>query len=75
VILLALKYTVKYNIKMNETLKLILEVIAALVGTGLVIKLSLRNTRKKSKKSVNLMQGGVSMRGINNNATIDQSDK
>lgn len=61
----------------SETLKNIIAIIAAILGLGLVVALTVNYTvkKKKTKKSIKLNQGGISMREINNTAIIDQSDK
>lgn len=61
----------------SETLKNIIAIIAAILGLGLVITVTINYAvkKKKSKKTVKLNQGGISVRDINNTATIDQSDK
>lgn len=60
-----------------ETIKNIIAIVAAILGLGLVVTVTTKIVinKKKTKKSVKLRQGGVSMREINNNATIDQSEK
>lgn len=61
----------------SETINNLIAIIAAILGLGLVVTVTatIVINKKKSKKSVKLRQGGVSMREINNNATIDQSEK
>lgn len=61
----------------SETINNLIAIIAAILGLGLVVTVTatIVINKKKSKKSVKLRQGGISMREINNNATIDQSEK
>lgn len=62
-----------------ETIKNIITIVAAILGLGLVATVAtmivVNVSKKKSKKSVKLRQGGVTVKDINNTATIDQSDK
>lgn len=57
--------------------KIIIAIIGALAATGIVVTITIKIVRtvNKSRKNVRLRQGGISVREINNNATIDQSDK
>lgn len=61
----------------SETIKNIIAIIAAILGLGLVVTVTTMVVinKKKSKKIVKLRQGGITVKDINNTATIDQSDK
>lgn len=63
----------------SETIKNIIAMVAAILGLGLVVTVTtmvvINVNKKKSKKSVKLRQGGITVKDINNTATIDQSDK
>jgi hypothetical protein len=60
---------------MDDMTKIILAIIAAIVGAGLVLTVTFKVIKSKSKKSVRLRQGGITTSAITNTATIDQSDK
>lgn len=61
----------------SEMIKNIIAIGAAILGLGLVVTVTtmIVVNKNKSKKSVKLRQGGITVKDINNTATINQSDK